>query len=46
MFGAESGATSACDILSEDLQAIIDAWGVLPQALRDGIVAMVKQAIR
>jgi len=32
--------------LTPDLAAVLDAWGNLPQALKDGILAMVRSAAK
>ena len=43
--GAESGAHAAPIAVSDpDLRAVVSAWPELPEALRKGIVAMVKAA--
>ncbi|MFH1998074.1 MAG: hypothetical protein ABIK28_00270 [Planctomycetota bacterium] len=43
--GAECGAVDAqSDPIDADLLAIIDAWPVLPEAVKANIVAMVKAA--
>ena len=45
--GAESGADRPIfEHFSPDLQQVIDAWADLPEAVRTGIVAMVKAAGR
>ena len=44
--GAESGAVGAEKALIDaDLAAVIDAWPNLPEAIRAGIVAMVRAAV-
>jgi len=43
--GADAGAVETkTGRFSPDLQALIDAWPALPDAIRAGIVAMVKAA--
>jgi hypothetical protein len=43
--GAESGAIEAREaILDPELTAVIDAWPVLPEAIRAGILAMIRAA--
>ena len=45
--GAECGALGAgLAPIGADLQAIIDAWPALPEALRAGILAMIQAAER
>jgi len=45
--GAESGAVGALSApIHPDLAAVIEAWPRLPEAVRAGIVAMVKAAER
>jgi hypothetical protein len=45
--GAESGAVGAQSVpIPSDLREIIDAWSMLPETVRAGIVAMVKTAER
>ena len=45
--GAESGADKPiCSDFAPDLQQVIDAWADLPEAVKTGIVAMVKAAGR
>jgi hypothetical protein len=44
--GAQSGALGTQDPLTDpDLDAIVAAWPTLPEAIRAGIVAMVKAAV-
>jgi hypothetical protein len=38
-------ATDTCQT-NPDLAAVVDAWGRLPEAVRAGIVAMVRAATR
>jgi len=41
--GAESGALGAdLPLIDADLQAIVDAWPALPEAVRAGILAMIE----
>ncbi|HUS46374.1 MAG TPA: hypothetical protein VM219_10195 [Phycisphaerae bacterium] len=41
--GAECGAEKAiCEPIDPDLQRVIDAWPNLPEAVKAGIVAMVR----
>ena len=43
--GAKSGAVSAdCSPTDPDLAHILDAWPTLPQAVRAGILALVRAA--
>jgi len=47
--GAKSGALGAREALQDgpqdpDLQAVVDAWPDLPEALKTGILAMVRAA--
>jgi hypothetical protein len=42
---ATAGATGQSEVaraLPSDLQAVVDAWGTLPQPVKAGILAMVK----
>jgi hypothetical protein len=38
-------ATQGATCLPSDLQSIVDAWGDLPDSLRQGIVAMVRASV-
>jgi hypothetical protein len=43
--GAECGALEAREaILDPGLQAVVDAWQALPEAIRAGILAMIRAA--
>ena len=43
--GADAGAVETKrEHLAPDLQALIDAWPALPEAIKAGILAMVKAA--
>jgi hypothetical protein len=45
--GAPKASPTVCPPMAadDDLRAVIDAWPLLPTALRDGIIAMVEAAI-
>jgi hypothetical protein len=42
--GLEVGITGSLEGTDVGLKRVVAAWGVLPEALRDGIVAMVNAA--
>jgi hypothetical protein len=43
---ATHGATPECVVADPDLAAVVDAWPELPEAIKAGIVAMVKASAR